>query len=277
MAAFSYFVPGVTRLIKQLADLPADVAELKAQLTDIRGQPKGVECNVTTGPGDVQGLMFSVGPPAESGGEDATVVYEPEVQQWQEVRKRDGSGPAYWFGFDKRKRPRPIDVVRPHLLAGHPVKLLDGAEWIVPILKPGFESFEKDEDRRWRQFWSSFARPLSSVPQTFSVDPMGELTMPVDPRYRDICAESEKWFELTVFGSDEPYSSAAIWRYAVKVLSLNYRIGQFETSDRGITLLDTDTSFDVAGVSCGRVEIHAEIAERKKKEMPTNPTTDTVA
>lgn len=97
------------------------------------------------GPGGVGGWI--VGP----GGELAT--YEPAVQTWIRAER-------WWIGYRHAARPTPNDLVRWDMVRGTPVRLADGAAWIVPVakLQPAVIAFEEG---KWVE------RPDASAAQLF--------------------------------------------------------------------------------------------------------------
>lgn len=76
------------------------------------------------GPGKPRGLMVSTR-------RDGTATYQPESQRWVQVRS--GSRPV-WLGV--RHGLTPLDVQRTAIFGGHPVRLGDGHDWLIPVCDP---------------------------------------------------------------------------------------------------------------------------------------------
>lgn len=266
MASFLYFVPGVEKSgIKSVRELPQDLL-LVDVLHDVRGTGDGPMGNLFDGPGGKRGLMFSVPPGDRRAGSAAVADYQPDQQTWFEVKHKATGDSAYWIGYYNDAKPTPVDLTRPHQFRGHDIKLGDGNDWHVAVLKPAsFETVQNEQERRALQSLAAISRPFSTIPESFTMDGMGAVELGITPEYRAVCAESEKWFELAALGEAGEFNKVDLWKFAVACLSVNYRIGQFEASGHLLNLLDSESMWRVVRTACGGVEIEAEFAERAKK------------
>ena len=84
--------------------------------------------DVLRGPSGGAGLLIAF-KPAARGGRLPAMRYAPDWQQWAPVAG------GLFIGYEIGDRPRPIDVQRTKLLDGHAVRLSDGHDWTVPILR----------------------------------------------------------------------------------------------------------------------------------------------
>jgi len=220
LAGFIYFVPNFAKpTVASWADLPK-----ACELSHLDGSPTSRAGN---GPGGAYGLFVAVP-------DSIDVEYRPDDQEWREIRSAElgsESGEVqpgvvtHWIGWMKAATPGPDDLQRERLVEGHPVKLGDGNDWIIPV-----------------------AGPLGSkLPSTFAAGPGRTLRMQVRQQYRELFAESEKWFTLIRYGGN--YTWLEAFNYAVQLLAVNYRIGFFEACF--LDLIATDNIWLIADASIG--------------------------
>ena len=133
MSAPIYFVPGeaptetnqdYVRKVFAAHDLE-HLSDTKDSLSYLaRGVPG-------SGPGGQKGLMLGVAPADERGTICDPIGYYPDRQRWFEPDDDD----EVWIGVETDSPVCPQDVLRTTVIQGHPVKLLDGHEWIIPVAR----------------------------------------------------------------------------------------------------------------------------------------------
>jgi len=119
-----------------------------AGLSSVAGGELWFDSPVT--PGDHPGLFCAWGD-ARNPASNVALVYDPSRQTW---RKMPG---GYWFGFQNDRRPTPDSLARPVSINGHPIKLGDGNEWVLPNVMGLPAVFDIDADgneiKRTRDEW----------------------------------------------------------------------------------------------------------------------------
>lgn len=209
MGGFLYFVPARSGIAKE----------------DLAGIGLGYlePCQVvfrtaSGGPGGKAGVVFTapaVGVEAETG----LVGYHPTQQDWEPMDGRD-----VWLGRRRGQTFGPADFLRATGHDGHWVKLGDGHEWLVPVLR--------------------MLDGVTPLPRRLKLTGAGWVPSDVLPDYQDVFSEACRLWDLmagitedgTVTYNDE-------CGLAVAALGLNYRVGPGEISALG--LLDTRTSGQV--------------------------------
>lgn len=85
----------------------------------------------TKGPDGAQGYFFKLDemPGGLRKRENAYVGFFPDKRTW--TKTPDG----YWIGFDTDSPPKPIDVQIPVAPEGYRITLLDGNDWVMPIVR----------------------------------------------------------------------------------------------------------------------------------------------
>jgi len=208
-----------------------------------------------------------IGPP----GCDGPVRYDPAAQDWYPAGP--DAGPDFFFGFDRNRPPGPGDLQRVEILAGAPVRLGDGAEWIIPIARqlPRRRTLSRDghpEARVLEKFAALFDMALEVWDQ---YDRLARIV-----RARQVAAEPE---------ADDLASAMTPEReeeILVAAIRANYRIGYWETRALGLlddnceqeilrVLIDWDSmmAIHLDGLAAAADDFSQE-AETKKKPGPEN-------
>lgn len=221
MAAFLYFVA------KQ--DLPVTRAKLDAWGLGYAfdGVPHHA---ASSGPGDQRGVLLCDQPRLDP----QVPSYRPEEQQWRKVPTNgDDARPEIHVGYYHEARPTIEDLVREEMLPGESVRLCDGQEWHVPLVRQVF----------------SDGSSSSALPAYLDIDDDGQVCRgETDERHQwlfEICEPFwDAWltgFEATIARLSELSKQSTkaeragatqfkidcptLLADAVKVLSANYRIG----------------------------------------------------
>lgn len=164
-------------------------------LTGANLECRTVECGPTTKHGCVL---------AECQG-GARIGFYPKLQEWSEV-----AGGAYWIGYYRDAKPGPDDLGRAEQYGGHAVRLADGNEWLVPIVR--------------------LAGGDTGLPKAVKWGKDGALIQTVLPQYAELCIHGEELAEQVlengVIDGDIDYLASL----CVSALALNYRISKWETS-----------------------------------------------
>jgi len=208
MAPPLYFLPGV-RLEEFVQDGRPAAALLKRYgldgvLADIElTSALSMQDTTGAGPSGSSGVLFctnTAGQPPHRFG------YLPEFQRWQKVCNQ----PELWIGADKEHRPGPVDLARGQLLDGHPVKLADGNEYIVPYVRSPAER--------------------TALPEDMYRNAEGEFVMELQPEYQEVWEATAPVWNMLYPEDEEPgvLPYGDILTHCLRFLGLNYRYGDRE-------------------------------------------------
>lgn len=231
-------------------------------------------CPCQTGPGGRSGV--TIADPARV--DSARIKFVPAEQTW---RKIPGQAEGLWLGRWNEDRIGPAELKRPDMLSGHPIKLLDGSEWIVPIARG---HAVEDGDVRW----------FAMLPPALELDDSGQW-VPGDvlPKYRHLMEIAGRWSESRLQASrqardilraagrsvdvddEEPAEVELILDFqdyvaaAVAVLQTNYYVGAVELA--AMQLLSDDLAEEVLNLL---IDLPGMIELQKKTASATPPTPD---
>lgn len=168
-----------------LSEVFADVPMVEQPLWELPGR----------GPDNLPGCLMYYQTP--TGGIPRRAEYRPSEQSWTPV----GDGSLLWIGVDTAELPKPEELARKRQYPGYWVRLADGAEWRVPVIRRPDGTTELPTDMVW--------------------DATGRLVEPIKPMYQsfwDDTAEVAEWFDKGI----DPLRSRAL-ELAIRALSINYR------------------------------------------------------
>lgn len=157
-------------------------------------------------------------------GEDIT-AYIPNEQVWEEFD-------SYWIGYWKDKPPTPADLERDELVNGHKVRLQDGNEWIVPVVR----SFPEG----------------TALPSSLKIGKDGTLVTQVLPKYVSLCDRANTLYEWYHGAPDDTEDTIKekvrltdldILKLVYEALALNYRV-----TERELGLLNLITTYNIGDV-----------------------------
>lgn len=132
-------------------------------------------------------------------------------QEWREMPG------GCWLGWEKDNPPGPDDLARDVLLAGVPLDLADGREWIVPVVRSVTEVGEAE----------------CALPAVYTMGADGELVTggPV-ARYARLWEETGWCWDAMVSG--EEVSDQRAVETCGRVLGANYAVSAFELCQLGV-------------------------------------------
>ena len=159
--------------------------------------------------------------------------YAPSRQQWLQ-------GKAFWVGLENGFPPSPMDLVRESGFSGYEVRLLDGNNWTVPLL------------RRWNQ---DRCEHVSALPKC--IRPIeGRMREAVVPRYIQYDSMAERIWNS--FVNEDSFTLEQLFANSAELLSANYRIGVEEIGMQG--LIDSALALEVQGlaIDVNQLRAHAE-------------------
>lgn len=160
----------------------------------------------STGPGDAGGQVASRS--ADGLG------YFPDKQEWRSLGLR--AGRRCWVGWLRGELPGPADLATPHALDGHPTRLWDDRDWVIPVAV---------------QFDDGVAS--RAVPSALDVGEDGELRPgAVKPCYRRLWEIAQQFWEM--MGTDGSVTLREFVDSAVQVLAVNYRVSLAEACALGL-------------------------------------------
>lgn len=234
MGQFIYWIPGQTAKDSQIIELGLAYALMGLPL-------RGKTQMMGHGPDGGRGHLVAA--------YDHDLAYHPETQTWRQI-----PGSPVWIGYTNGDIPTRDDLARPELIAGDPVTLADGREWIVPIARAWTE---EDGELRW----------LHRLPRLLGMGDDGQWTegrvverfariwkiavLWEKIRGRDKPLDPDDELEAAVYADDiDDFTVNDIVGAAAGVLKENYRIGPVEasilglfTSDAAQQILDTTIDF----------------------------------
>jgi len=238
VAGFMYYLPGVEpqsvtpELLKKLG--------LEDAFRDLFGKwqpPHNVTvAPIIHGPDGKSGCYLY--PIPVTGNLPRTHGYNPDTQEWED---HDG----YWLGIDTENRPTPPELVRPTVVSGYEYRLGDDCDWICPVLR----------------------RPdgTPNVPQSWGRNSEGFVEK-VLPQWEWAWKLSEKIWN--VFIGVEEIETPECWEISSKLLSINYRLGEYEVTRLGlVTSENYDQIFKAAVEGDLWNEALAVSSEEKKSEL----------
>ncbi len=162
----------------------------------------------------------AIGPDGLSG----TVFHDGAAPALPELTWRKSRRAALWIGWATAMRPGPADLQRGGV-AGFPVQLADGAQWIIPLVPGG----------------------LPRVPT-----PDGPVA---DPRYADLIETADRVRKM--FAGDDSAGAGLTARYAYDLLGVAYRLGPDEIE--ALDLFGDDPRL-VGAVAAASVGSHTQAA-----------------
>jgi len=250
MACLQYFLPGV-----MASDL-ASGGQLNRPLLEERGLGS-IFADITR-PADCP--HFELAGSGGPGGKPGVIIYalpghgnpprrtgyfaDDKNFEWSPV----GDGSKLWICIDRAFPPAPVDLPRRQMIEGHAVKLDDGNEWIVPVI------------RRWGGG--------TRLPRSFSYDSAGKLLQAVKPGY-------QAYWERSAAVSDFVYANGSVelqWAVdtCLDLLGLNYRLGRNEQTVLGLVGSENWRDILRAAVDYPTALQVLEEERLKKKAEPVN-------
>lgn len=179
-----------------------------------RGLPHLEDCSLPfaelmKGPSEGRGLIF----PAVNSGDKVDPrlrSFLPDEQIW----KRYGSD--IWIGRFKDAQIGPSELRRPMQVKGHRVKLCDGNQWLIPLVR----SFDG----------------ATCLPQTIDFDEDGQPVLDIQPKYSKFYSQGIKVWDR-IMEDDLLSPTEVLLDLAVEALKVNYSVSKWEIGFLG--LLDT--------------------------------------
>lgn len=203
MAGFLYFLPTTKKQIER-----TDLVKIDFPFYDNALLPgRHVERD---GPGHEVGSVFQLTGQTNPRAESPTPIgYYPDDQEWACAGK-------YWIGWRKDAPPTPIDLERRMNVSGHPVKLLDGIEWLVPAVRQ--------------------VNGLNTLPQVWGLDSEGNNCTVTSPEHELLWDKACMLFDFytgneeSVKGMELTYDDSLT--IAAQALAVNYLLGEKEIRAR---------------------------------------------
>jgi hypothetical protein len=204
MAGFLYFRAGT------VPPTPDDIAELGLAHAFPSKSIDRCQCIANT-PTGASGFVF--GDTVRMAGRSVTM--NMDEQKWEKL-----PGSELHVGYWKDAKPKPADLARAERIAGHAVKLGDGQEWIVPLV---------------RSFDRATLKTVSTLPCYMTVDDNGDWHRgDVLEQYAHLWAVTQPIDESLmaeyVTGDEPPAGEIDIFKTVVVLLQTNYVVGPGELS-----------------------------------------------
>lgn len=233
-----YYFPGHPKPVAKPKDLPPECG-LQDVLRDANFAFWDVLNFLLDG---TRGPAICIQPPKGGNGKSPRMGCCSDTQKWVKVCGPDGKV-THWFGWEKNNPPGPADLARPRAVDGHPVRLGDGKEWIIP----------------------SVHIPLTTLPRDFTFDESGELTLTVASGYEELCNESAKWWNVIENG--EPFNKFEWFDFVCGLLAVNYRLGKTEIAHLRLLNDSQEVLRGVLYAALGVPALKEEIEAQKKTNI----------
>lgn len=179
-----------------------------------------------------------------------------EGQTWRKIPGREGMQEV-WVGYWNDAKPTPADLARSEQLAGYALKLADGNEWQVPVVR----AYDVD---------AGLVVPL--LPTLYDLDDKGQLTKgEIAAAHRWLWDLTEPAWKAMIVEGD--MSDQAMLSIAAKLIGANYAVDVVELA----AMLQV---FSPQLSPCGIVALALdyttwkEWADAKKKSLSQPPTED---
>jgi hypothetical protein len=201
MAGFLYFRPQQTKNVS-----PDDVKAWGLSYA-FEQPPESRVCHNNT-PTKTAGIVFADGKRQEPG----NVKMDMENQVWRKM-PRPGQQDIY-VGYWKESPPGPGDLARANQLSGYSLRLADGSEWLVPVV---------------RLFDEASGQPRSNLPSYLDIDENGK-TIPgqVMPLYAHLWDLTAPFAEQMMSEGGPEVSRDDIYQAARTLLQVNYVVDMIE-------------------------------------------------
>ena len=233
---FLYFLAGweqgsATR--EKLLTTPLAAVAFDAMRNDRTFKDMIVTHNVSIGPSGSSGVLIVAKHPAWP--DSHRIGFYPEEQTWRDCGD-------YWLGYVTDCKPGPDSLQREALVSGYDYELGDELIWDAPMIR--------------------YPAGSANLPQTMGVDASGKYVESVVPSMTWAWELSCKIWDDYFLGSG--INRAEVFDYAVKCLSVNYRVGPHEATALG--LLNTDTAALVLKAAIAEPLIREFMAEDESKK-----------
>ncbi len=199
---------------------------LSAVLGDVAPNSFFAVDHPTQGPGGKSGCFFATN---TRGSVHVRAGYYPDFQRWTHVRR----DPDLWIGIDNEFPPLPADLVRPTTIPGWKVRMADGCDYEIPVIRSPLG--------------------VTKLPRNMYRDVDGVLQVAVKPQYEQLWDRAGVLWDRHVRGDSGEdgtplsgvFSKAGLdWSIILDeclcFLGLNYRYGTYEQS--AMRLIDTSES-----------------------------------
>jgi hypothetical protein len=236
MASFLYFFPRDDR--PQWTGPPVECGKEIARVLAGAGFESS---HIEAGPGRQSGRLLAVVPPAENGGDSATLRHFPNGQEWRPIEV--GDKVRYWLGWEKDRKPTQRDVARSEAIDGFDVKLADGNRWKIPAVKAQWDT----------------------LPRVIGLGADGKIEYRPVSGNEALILEAELWFNLFWAGEKITYEG---WRRFIShVLTLNYHVGEFEVAAMELLSPTAEQIRMTVGAAIGALQVEEVVELLSKKNL----------
>jgi hypothetical protein len=254
MGQFIYFVPGAKGEVTPAALDAIGLGHVHDGL-----QP---ECLAGTGPEGLAGVLcgFQLAP-GQGDGKRRSPRYKKAEQTWH-AGPVVGDKPAWWVGYWNGEKPAQAELRRKRFIAGNAVRLLDGADWTVPLARATVRA--------------------TTLPKLMQVGTDGKTWRPSElPEFLGLCGHAERAYEVLLqlhqgVGKNDADRVSLSWQESMEIvtdaLAVNYRVSAVELSL--LQLVGDGEIWDLLGALCDWDALLKVIKERLGNEDApgTSPT-----
>lgn len=210
MYGFLYYLPGVASFTKTL------IAEwgLSENFEGFTEQ----FVPVSQGPDKSSGLVLH----AQPKNSQTRCGYYPETQKWIQWGR-------FWIGFETEKKPGPDDLWRGKDVKSYSVELDDGNMWRIPIAR--------------------YMEHGTLLPQSMVMMPGGEIVEEISEKYMPYWEAAIPFYEEWMREGTPQFDKAALYRFALMALRLNYRIAAPEAA--ALKLFTLENLYNISSAAVG--------------------------
>jgi hypothetical protein len=253
MGHFIYFIPK----IKSVTEKNIDNAGIFEGAKDLKIEYR----QIVKGPDGMDGMAFSFETKAGDNNRPFIVGYFQEKQTWIKA-----NGGKFWIGYYNDAKPTAESLMRKEQVNGHYVKLLNGQDWLIPVARLFPEG--------------------TILPHSLVLGPDGDIVKEIIPRYAKYSQIGERvWTEFKrqmnwedVEEDHKPFNEQEEWECAIRALSINYLVGQWEVS--ALRLLSTNNVQNIfhaiVDIPTMMAVIKSQNESAKKKENADTPDGSTI-
>ncbi len=236
-----------------LTDVFRDVANVRDQCV-VQELARG-------GPGGKSGLLVIALPPSRQ--LPPRTGFYPEFQTWQEADE------GLWIGTDREQPVRPADLLREGrnsggdsrpLHGGYEIQLADGHVWTVPVVRrPAFAV-------------EALGCAASDLPHDIGWARDGRFTQTLKREYQQLWEDTaelcDRFFGAAAGASREITVEDGL-RWAIRLLSLNYRYGRHEQNL--LHAVDAENVWLILGAAVDYLLARQVLDAQKKTSIPAAP------
>lgn len=185
----------------------------------------------SSGPGGHAGIVVDTSA-------DERAIIDMTAQTWTEC-----AGGAFWYGYWTERKPGPNELGRRSQVDGHLVRLSDGNDWLVPLVRA--------------------ISGGTKLPRVIRFTPDGRTVLDVHSGYQAFYDMGMTVWDEFLLRERYAENLDSLLPVTIAALTVNYRVGKWEAGALG--LIDTQNILQIAHAIIDGPAIDAYMHEREKK------------